>query len=56
MLGEGGYFGRMGDYSPRGPYGAWPSCGCGSCLIILGGMLIVCGGLLSYLERMLRGF
>jgi hypothetical protein len=56
LLGEGGYFGRAGDYGPRGPYGPWPSCGCGSCLIILGGMFIVCGGLLSFLERMLRGY
>ena len=47
MLGEGGFFGQAGDYGPRGPFGAWPGCGCGSLLLVLGGMFIVCGGLLS---------
>jgi hypothetical protein len=43
LFGGGGYFGNMG---PHGPYGAWPGCGCSSLLIILAGILLVCGGLL----------
>jgi hypothetical protein len=43
-LGAGGFFGQAG---PQGPYGAWPTCGCGSLLIILAGILLVCGGLLQ---------
>jgi len=55
-LGSGGFFGRYGgEYGPRGPYGAWPGCGCGTLIMILGGMIVVCGGLMSYLEGMLRG-
>jgi len=50
-LGSGDFFGR---YGPKGPYGAWPGCGCGSLFIILGGMFLVCGGLLSVLEGMFR--
>jgi hypothetical protein len=53
VLGGGGFFGR-GDMNPRGPYGAWPGCGCGSVLIILAGLLLVCGGVLSMLEGMFR--
>jgi hypothetical protein len=46
-LGGGGYFGNWGgNYGPGGPYGAWPGCGCSSLLIILAGILLVCGGLL----------
>jgi hypothetical protein len=50
MLGGGGFFGGGGggQYGPRGPYGAWPGCGCGSLLIILAGILLVCGGVLNY--------
>jgi hypothetical protein len=55
-LGSGGFFGRYGDYGPRGPYGAWPGCGCGTLIMILGGMILVCGGFLSYLESMFRRF
>jgi hypothetical protein len=51
LLGGGDFFGRMG---PRGPYGAWPGCGCGSLLIILAGILLVCGGVLSFFEGMFR--
>jgi len=47
LLGGGGFFGNVGDYGPRGPYGVWPGCGCGSLLIVIGGMFIVCGGLLQ---------
>jgi hypothetical protein len=54
MLGGGGFFGRGGDYGPRGPGGAWPGCGCGSLLIILAGMLLVCGGVISLFEGMFR--
>lgn len=50
MLGGGGFFGGMGDYGPRGSYGAWPGCGCGSLLIIIGGMFLVCGGILNMLR------
>lgn len=49
LLGSGGFFGG-GDYGPRGPYGAWPGCGCGSLLIILAGILLVCGGFLNMLR------
>jgi hypothetical protein len=51
-LGGGGFFGGggYGDYGPRGPYGAWPGCGCGSLLIILAGILLVCGGCMSMFE------
>lgn len=52
MLGSGGFFGGGGGgMGPRGPFGAWPGCGCGSLLIILAGILLVCGGLLSMFER-----
>jgi len=50
-LGSGGYYGRMGEYSPSGPYGAWPTCGCSSLVIILAGILLVCGGLLQMTGR-----
>ena len=53
-LGSGGFFGRSSDYSPRGQFGAWPGCGCGTLIIILGGMLVVCGGFLSMFEGMFR--
>lgn len=54
-FGGGGFFGREGgQMGPRGPYGAWPGCGCGSLIIVLGGMLLVCGGLLSFVEGFLR--
>jgi hypothetical protein len=43
LLGGGDFFGQMG---PRGPYGAWPGCGCSSLFIILAGILLVCGGFL----------
>jgi hypothetical protein len=46
-LGEGGFFGRGGgggQWGPQGPYGAWPTCGCSSLLIILAGILLVCAG------------
>jgi len=51
-LGSGGFFGRVSDYGPRGQFGAWPGCGCGTLIIILGGMLVVCGGFLSVIEGM----
>ncbi len=54
-LGSGGFFGRYGDYGPSGPYGVYPSCGCGSLLIILGGIFLVCGGVLSWFEGVFRG-
>jgi hypothetical protein len=49
LLGSGGFFGRS-DYGPRGPYGAWPGCGCSSLLIILAGIFLVCGGFLRMFD------
>lgn len=55
-LGGGGFFGGGGDggggwYHPQGPYGMWPSCGCGTIFIILGGLLLAFGGCIN----MMRG-
>jgi hypothetical protein len=47
-LGGGGYFG--GDWGPRGPYGAWPGCGCSGLIIMLAGVLLVFGGCLRMLN------
>jgi hypothetical protein len=50
----GGGQGRMsplGAAGPRGKFGLWPSCGCGSILIILAGILLVCGGCLQMLNQ-----
>jgi hypothetical protein len=47
-LGGGEYFGNAG---PRGPYGAYPSCGCSSIFIILAGILLVFGGCLRMLGQ-----
>ena len=41
----------IGAMHPRGAYGAWPSCGCGSLLIILAGILLVCGGCLQLFNQ-----
>jgi hypothetical protein len=45
-LGGGGFFGSGGGggYGPGGPYGAWPTCGCSSFLMILAGIILVCAG------------
>jgi hypothetical protein len=43
-LGSGGWY---GSYGPQGPYGAWPTCGCSSLLIILAGIFLVCAGVLN---------
>ena len=54
-LGSGGFFGRTNEqYGPRSQYGAWPGCGCGTLIMILGGMIVVCGGFLSMFEGMFR--
>jgi hypothetical protein len=42
--GYGGGYG--GGYGPRGPYGAYPGCGCSSFFIVAAGILLVFGGLL----------
>jgi hypothetical protein len=42
----GGPVGGGGWYSPRGPYGAYPGCGCSSVLIVMAGILMVMAGLL----------
>lgn len=44
--GPGGFGGGGGWYGPRGPYGAYPGCGCSSFFIIAAGILLVFGGLL----------
>ncbi len=55
-LGGGGFFGGGGGnggwYHPGGSYGMWPSCGCGSFIIIIGGLLIAFGGCMN----MFRGY
>jgi hypothetical protein len=43
QFGGGDFFGNAG---PRGPFGAYPSCGCSSIFIILAGILLVFGGCL----------
>jgi hypothetical protein len=52
-FGGGGFFGNGGyrSYGPGGPYGAWPTCGCSSLLIILAGILLVCGGLMQLFHQ-----
>lgn len=42
MFGSGSFYG--GQLGPQGPYGAWPTCGCSSLLIILAGIILVCAG------------
>ncbi len=44
--GQGGPMGGGGWYQPRGPYGAYPGCGCSSFFIVAAGILLVFGGLL----------
>ena len=46
-LGGGGFFGNMG---PKGPYGAWPGCGCSGLFMILAGILLIFGGCLRMLN------
>ena len=41
LFGSGQYFGNMG---PQGHFGAWPTCGCSSLLIIIAGILLICAG------------
>lgn len=47
MSAGGPMFGGGDYYNPRGPYGPWAGCGCGSLFIILGGILLVIGGCLN---------
>lgn len=54
LFGSGGFFGGPGGYEtlgPRGPYGAFPACGCSSCFIILAGILLVFGGCLRMMGQ-----
>ncbi|HJT79492.1 MAG TPA: hypothetical protein VJ739_20010 [Gemmataceae bacterium] len=44
LLGSGGFY---GSYGPSGPYGAWPTCGCSSLLIIIAGIILVCAGVMQ---------
>jgi hypothetical protein len=45
--------GNMGmrQMGPAGPFGAWPSCGCSGCVIMLAGLLLVFGGCLRMLGQ-----
>ncbi len=45
-MGPGGLFGGGGWYQPRGPYGAYPGCGCSSVLMILAGIILVLAGMM----------
>jgi hypothetical protein len=47
----GGGMGPVAGMGPRGHFGLWPSCGCGSILIILAGILLVCGGCLQLFNQ-----
>jgi hypothetical protein len=45
-------FGNLGrQMGPGGPFGAWPSCGCSGCLIMVAGILLVFGGFLRMLGQ-----
>ena len=55
----GGGFGGLGGFGgmsgpgpmglgPGGHFGLWPSCGCSTLFIILGIMLLLCGGCLRF--------
>jgi hypothetical protein len=48
LFGGGDFFGNAG---PRGPYGAYPGCGCSSIFIILAGILLVMGGCLRMIGQ-----
>jgi hypothetical protein len=52
-LGSGGFFGGGGGggYGPGGSYGAWPTCGCSSVIIIIAGILLAFGGCLRLLGQ-----
>jgi hypothetical protein len=41
----------MRQMGPGGPFGAWPSCGCSGCIVILAGILLVFGGCLRMLGQ-----
>jgi hypothetical protein len=44
--------GNLGrQMGPGGPFGAWPSCGCSGCVIILAGILLVFGGCLRMMGQ-----
>ena len=52
LFGGGGFFGQGTrqygqQFGPRGPFGPWMGCGCGSIFILLGIVLLACGGCLS---------
>jgi hypothetical protein len=54
LPGMGGFpgFGNMGrQMGPGGPFGAYPSCGCSGCIIMLAGILLVFGGCLRMLGQ-----
>jgi hypothetical protein len=43
LFGSGGLFGKLAR--PTGMFGPWVGCGCGSLVIIVVGLLLVCAGL-----------
>ncbi len=43
-LGSGNWYQPSGPLGPSGSYGAWPTCGCSSLLIIIAGLILVCAG------------
>jgi hypothetical protein len=49
--GPGGRMGPMQSMGPRGHFGLWPSCGCGSILIIAAIILFICGGCLQMMGQ-----
>jgi hypothetical protein len=51
LLGSGDWYSPRGPLGPTGQYGAWPTCGCSSLLIILAGILLVCAGGLSMFHQ-----
>jgi hypothetical protein len=42
----GGPLGGGNWYGARGPYGAYPGCGCSSFLMVIAGILLIFAGLL----------
>jgi len=55
-LGGGGGFGGLGPMlgntmHPSGHFGVWPSCGCGSIIMILAVMLFICGGCIKFVGQ-----
>ena len=43
--------GPVGNMGPRGHFGLWPSCGCGTIILVIGVMFVVCGGCLQVINQ-----